>query len=99
MLTQLEFLPFIKYAFFFSLIFIFIIYIIFLWINYEIILIKYQQAAFNGFVSCVRRLVQLGAKVNMQDETGETALHKAAFNGHVECCVACLDHGVDVNSR
>ncbi len=59
----------------------------------------FVKAAFNGYVSCVRRLVQLGAKVDMRDEAGETVLHKAAFSGHVECCKAFLDQGVSVNTK
>jgi hypothetical protein len=46
----------------------------------NLFLLKYNffmQAAFNGFVSCVRRLVQLGAKADMRDETGEYShLHR-----------------------
>ncbi len=57
------------------------------------------KASFNGYLTCSKKLVQLGAKVDMQDEMGETPLHKAAFSGYLDCCKFCVDQGVDVNCR
>ncbi len=64
-----------------------------------ILIVSSRKAAFNGFAACTKRLIQLGAKADMRDEMGETALHKAAFNGHVDSCRVVLEQGVNVNCR
>lgn len=44
----------------------------------------------NGLVSVLSFLVNDGVAVNYQDESGETALHKAARFGHVKCAEIIL---------
>lgn len=45
----------------------------------------------------VANLIQSGADVNIADNNGTTALHKAAYNGHVNCVNALIAAGADVN--
>jgi len=41
----------------------------------------------------VRLLLEHGADPNIQNEYGDTPLHKAAYNGHVDVVKLLLEHG------
>lgn len=48
-------------------------------------------AAMHGNVSCVERLIQLGANILVFDSLhGRTCLHYAAYHGHVDCVQSIL---------
>ncbi len=57
------------------------------------------QAARDGDVAEVRRLIASGADSNGAEETvfGFTALHRAAFNGHVDCVRVLVEGGASVD--
>lgn len=56
------------------------------------------RAAFNGDVTNVRRLLNLGAAINAKAAGGETALHKAAHCGYMEILEILLAAGAGVNA-
>ncbi len=58
-----------------------------------------QIAAENGHLEVVKRLLDDGAVVNMEDEQGLTSLHYAAKNGHLEVVKSLLDAGAEVNRK
>ncbi len=59
------------------------------------------QAARDGDVAEVRRLIASGADSNGAEETtfGRMALHRAAFNGHVDCVRVLVEGGASVDKR
>ena len=54
-------------------------------------------AALNGYIDCVKLLVDNNADVNLQDKDGWTALMLAAMNGETECAKLLVDNNADVN--
>ncbi len=59
-----------------------------------------SDAARDGDIEAVRRLLASGADVNMEDKNGFTPLHAAAFQGHTECVRLLLAApGIDVNQE
>ncbi len=54
-------------------------------------------AAGNGHTDCVEYLIQNGAKLDLKDEDGWTALHYAALGGHLEVMKKLVEGGQDVN--
>src|SRR5689334_16213911 len=50
-----------------------------------------------GQSESVRKLLNRGAIVDMTDERGLTALHKAAFMGNLECMKILIDNKAEVN--
>ena len=44
----------------------------------------------NGFVECVRVLLDAKAEVNFAESSSSTAVHLASKYGHVECVRVCL---------
>ena len=56
-------------------------------------------AAGKGFQRLVKYLLEKGANVNQQDESGYTALMDAAYNNYVEVVKVLLEHGADVNMK
>ncbi|ELW64914.1 ankyrin repeat domain-containing protein 61 isoform X2 [Tupaia chinensis] len=48
-------------------------------------------------VSCIRLLLIHGAKVNVQDHKGQTAMHEACFGGTEEIINLLLEFGANVN--
>ncbi len=54
------------------------------------------EAAKNGELQVVERLLSSGAQVNEQDDQGWTPLNWAASNGNVEIVTLLLEHGADV---
>jgi ankyrin repeat protein len=57
------------------------------------------NAALNGDIDLVRKVLQSGYNVNQTDQDGRTALMYAAFNGHAEVAKILLAHKTDVNLR
>ncbi|XP_049795994.1 poly [ADP-ribose] polymerase tankyrase-1-like [Schistocerca nitens] len=56
-------------------------------------------AAKEGSVSKVRRLLTVGADVEVMDENQQNSLHWAAARGHLEVARRLLEDGADVNAR
>eukprot|EP01062_Namystynia_karyoxenos_P074314 TRINITY_DN71194_c0_g1_i1.p1 TRINITY_DN71194_c0_g1~~TRINITY_DN71194_c0_g1_i1.p1 ORF type:complete len:292 (+),score=109.63 TRINITY_DN71194_c0_g1_i1:72-878(+) len=54
-------------------------------------------AAADGLLDVVRRLVKLGATVDLADETGRTALHAAAMNNHLPVVAYLISSGAEVD--
>ena len=59
------------------------------------------EAARDGDVAEVRRLIASGADLNGAEETvfDCTALHEAAYNGHVDCVRVLVEGGASVDKR
>ena len=57
------------------------------------------SAAYKGKLETVRALLDAGADVNSQDESGETSLTEAAFAGHADVVDLKVARGDDVNAR
>ena len=57
------------------------------------------NAATNGRKSAVMTLLVLGAVLELKDDNGWTALHRAAAKGHSQVVVALVDAGADVAAR
>ena len=53
------------------------------------------MAAILGHVDTCKKLLQLGAKLDVKDKTGQTALHKTAMKGSVECLDYLISSGAD----
>ena len=58
-----------------------------------------RQAALDGDVKQVKRLVDAGTDANALDQEGHTALMFAAFNGHTDIVLLLLDEGAVVDRR
>lgn len=56
-----------------------------------------MEAAQEGHLDLVRRLLQQGANVNAATANGDTALHHAAENGHAEVCRELLNWGAPLD--
>ncbi|KFY14625.1 hypothetical protein V492_02509 [Pseudogymnoascus sp. VKM F-4246] len=56
------------------------------------------QAASDGDISKVARLISSGANVNAKDRWGWSALSMCGYGGHVEICRLLLDHGADLDN-
>ncbi|CAL1532371.1 unnamed protein product [Lymnaea stagnalis] len=54
-------------------------------------------AAHRGYEEIAIKLIETGAKVNMQTPTGKTPLHLASAKGNGEIINTLLSHGADVN--
>ncbi|WP_353275787.1 ankyrin repeat domain-containing protein [Wolbachia endosymbiont (group A) of Pipizella viduata] len=52
-----------------------------------------------AYLSDIKLLIRKGAKVNIENNSGETPLHLAAFYGKVENVKVLLEEGADVNAR
>ena len=55
--------------------------------------------ASEGDLGRVRETLGRGAKIDVRDTEGSTALHLASRGGHLAVVRELLDHGADVNSR
>jgi len=58
-----------------------------------------MAAAITGQSDAAGLLLGKGAKPDVQNKDGSTALHMAAFFGHIEIVKALVDQGADVNVR
>ncbi len=58
-----------------------------------------MAAAITGQSDAARLLLAKGAKPNIRNKEGSTALHMAAFFGHIEIVKAVVAKGADVNVR
>lgn len=67
-----------------------------------------QQGQFNnellnaanlGENTKIRRLLALGANINVSDAAGWTALHYAAWRSHAKTCALLLANGADATAR
>lgn len=56
-------------------------------------------AAMEGHADCLRLLVDAGARVDAEGQTGETAAMWAAIAGHPDCLSLLIAGGADVNAR
>ena len=45
-----------------------------------------------------KRLIELGAKTEIEQRDGETAIFIASYKGDIEICKILIKSGVDVNS-
>eukprot|EP00798_Chlamydomonas_sp_ICE-L_P001802 gene1802-biopygen14623 len=54
-------------------------------------------SALNGYVECIKALLDSGAEVDKPNIEGSTPLHAAASEGHEECIKALLDSGAEVD--
>jgi ankyrin repeat protein len=59
--------------------------------------ISIHEAALNGQLSQITRLLQGGSDFNAQDQDGCTALMYASFNGHIEIIKTLIEKGANVN--
>ena len=57
------------------------------------------EAAGQGDLEAVQRLLQQGASVDAQDEFGRTALVAAAYSNHLDVVDALIAAGADVNTK
>lgn len=53
----------------------------------------------SGDTKWCKRMIKAGARVDEQDEFGETALHIAARCGFVDICELLLEHGLEIDVR
>ncbi|MEN8227511.1 MAG: ankyrin repeat domain-containing protein [Bacteroidota bacterium] len=58
-----------------------------------------RQAALDGDVEKVRKLLDAGTNLNSPDQEGHTALMYAAFNGHTDIVLLLLNEGAVVDRR
>mmetsp|Transcript_12779 Transcript_12779/g.30588 ORF Transcript_12779/g.30588 Transcript_12779/m.30588 type:complete len:158 (+) Transcript_12779:105-578(+) len=56
------------------------------------------ECAQNGDFVRLRRLLDAGAKVDVRNQDGESAICIAAANGHMEVCKALIGSGCDINA-
>ena len=56
-------------------------------------------ASFRGYEKMCRILLKQGAKLDIRDSQGLTALHEAAQNGHVQVCSLLLKYKANVNKK
>lgn len=60
---------------------------------------KLIEAAASGRVNCVRRLLDLGADIHVEDDEGpDTPLQLAAMHGHSATVKLLLDRGADIHA-
>ena len=52
-----------------------------------------------GRIDIVNKLINMGAKVDDQDEYGSTPLHYACFKKNIDVIKALLDAGADINKK
>ncbi|KAH9365460.1 hypothetical protein HPB48_008912 [Haemaphysalis longicornis] len=52
-----------------------------------------------GHLEVVSALLSRGAKVDVANETGQTALHYAASKGHLDVARVLLEHHADINAQ
>lgn len=57
------------------------------------------HAAATGSVSAIKKLVELGAMVNLSDDMGRSPLHAASRGGHAEAVKELLDRGAVLSSE
>ena len=58
-----------------------------------------HDAAYDGDVERVRKLLKKGKNPNVKDKSGYTPLHYVAYEGHVEVVKFLLEHGADPNAQ
>lgn len=57
-----------------------------------------QVAAHQGQMAVVKKLLEMGADLNIKDDVGDTALHYAAFGSHSGIMDVLLGAGADINA-
>ncbi|MCP4453319.1 MAG: ankyrin repeat domain-containing protein [Planctomycetes bacterium] len=58
-----------------------------------------REAALEGLIQEVNRLLNLGTQASAADEENRTALMLAAFNGHTSSAQALIDKGAAIDTR
>lgn len=58
-----------------------------------------HAAAFDGQLAIVKKLISLGADVNVKDTGGVTPLHLAANQGYIEIIEVLVENGADLEAR
>ena len=58
-----------------------------------------HQAAYNGRLSIVEKLLAAGINPNLRDAEGATALHHASQMGYADVCNRLVMAGADANAR
>ena len=56
-----------------------------------------MEASISGDLESAKILIEAGASVNLEERTGETALHFAARCGYGHCLVLLIEKEADVN--
>jgi ankyrin repeat protein len=56
-----------------------------------------MKASKNGDLVAVKKILDLGAKINQQNNKGKTALMFAASEGHLDVARYLIEHGANVN--
>lgn len=60
---------------------------------------RFLEAAASGRIDALKALLAQGVSINIQNDSGETAMHRCAMNGQVEAAKFLLDRGIDPDIR
>ena len=56
-------------------------------------------AAWNGSTEVVKTLIEIGANINIQNDSGDTSLRLAARRGLTEIAKILVENGADMNIK
>ena len=58
-----------------------------------------HDAALDGDIKTMERLIAEGTDVGASDSAGSTPLHVSAMNGQARVCELLIRHGADINAK